>query len=105
MSLEDIINKYAYHPTADGLERVKKSMRDDIEDYTLQYKDSGANVQSVSSNYSASGNEDVPQKSTSGEVALLLLSACLRKRNGGKECRRLCEGCFQLYKTESGNDR
>ena len=32
---------------------------------------------------------------------------CLRERNGGKQCKALCEGCFQLYKKErgGGNDR
>ena len=31
-------------------------------------------------------------------------SACLRKINGGKECKVLCEGCWQIYKKENAHD-
>lgn len=31
-------------------------------------------------------------------------SECIRKKNGGKECKTLCEGCFQMYKIKEEKD-
>lgn len=51
-------------------------------------------------------NDYYPKQLQQADVSgALPLSGCLRKQKGGEECKYLCEGCFQIYKTESGNDR
>lgn len=100
MTLDEIVNQYAYAPTEELLERVKKSMREDIDEYCSNIQ-GNTEVKNISSNTSVIGS--LPSESQI--VSFLSWMGRTYDVKAGELNKTGMDEIAQRYLAERGNGR